>query len=303
MKPNLDTQYLIYRTTDVVGQPAATWQVAPHGADHIVLLVTLQDGRRVVAKAGAEAAVDAYVLDRLQTVQAKVPTILGHVPLTHDERTDSLLIMSAIDSPLLADVPGPLSRYLPSLVTELQRVHRITTTIGAGPVLEVINGSPQTWRDYLRRVLTGENAEFHWSTIQRDARLDSTTLKAGIEWLARQVTHLAEPESLNLLHGDLNPYNIFVDDHNVVAIIDWSYARFGDPLFDFARLRMNPFIRTDPLTVKQYFDLLQLAPLEQEREHIYYVFNLLEYVNWYYQDHELGRVKEQLTLIAQEIQA
>lgn len=303
MKPERDPLLLIHRTADLLGQPVAAWQRAPHGADHLVLLVTLQDGQRVVAKAGAEAYVDAYVLDRLRAAHDKVPTVLAHAPLDHGGEAASLLVMSAIDAPLLADAAGPLWRYLPSLVTEMQRVYRITTTAGAGPAMEVVAGTHWTWREHLSRVLTGEDAEFHWSEIWRDRRLDQHVLMAGIDWLTARVKRLAEPAHLSLLHGDLNPYNILVDGHDVVGIIDWSYARFGDPLFDFARLRMNPFIRAHPPAIDRYFELLRLSPSGREREHIYYVFHLLEYVNWYYQDHQLDRVQEQLTLIGREIHA
>jgi len=99
----------------------------------------------------------------------------------------------------------------------------------------------------------------------------------------------------------MNPHNIFVDEQSVTGIVDWSYARFGDPLFDFARLRMNPFIRANPLALRIYFDELKLDVAAREREQTYFLFHLLEYVNWYYLDERFDLVLDQFRLIAQEI--
>jgi hypothetical protein len=63
---------------------------------------------------------------------------------------------------------------------------------------------------------------------------------------------------------------------------------------------MNPFIRTNPQALRDYFIQLQLDTTARKREQTYYLFNLLEYVNWYYLDNEFERMREHLQLIARE---
>jgi hypothetical protein len=65
---------------------------------------------------------------------------------------------------------------------------------------------------------------------------------------------------------------------------------------------MNPFVRSNPSAVQEYDAALNLAPDETRREAFYYVVNLLEYVNWYFLYGELGRVREQITLIEAEME-
>jgi aminoglycoside phosphotransferase (APT) family kinase protein len=101
----------------------------------------------------------------------------------------------------------------------------------------------------------------------------------------------------HLLHGDLNPANVLVADGRLAGIIDWSYARCGDPLFDCARLRMNPFARCSAEATATYFALLRLSGEERAREDFSFRFNLVEYVQWYAQSGSADRVREHLALL------
>jgi aminoglycoside phosphotransferase (APT) family kinase protein len=212
------------------------------------------------------------------------------------------MVMTAVEGTLLAHVDQHAERYLRPLIDQMRKVHALTTTAGAGPVLAVERGQGQSWRDYLVRMLTGQDPEFQWSEIARHPDVDDGLLTAALDTTVGRAQDLVFPPTLSLLHGDLNPYNVFVRDSEIAGIIDWSYARYGDPLFDFARLRMNPFVCTNPLAMQEYSALLNLSLEEARREAFYYVVNLLEYVNWYFLYGELPRVQEQLSLIAAEME-
>lgn len=41
-------------------------------------------------------------------------------------------------------------------------------------------------------------------------------------------------QSAQVIHGDLGPWNMIVDEHGAVFVIDFGEARMGDPYFDFA---------------------------------------------------------------------
>lgn len=49
------------------------------------------------------------------------------------------------------------------------------------------------------------------------------------------------------IHGDLHIEHVFVDGDSVSALIDWSEARQGDPLFDLATLTLGDQERLDDL--------------------------------------------------------
>ena len=302
MRPEIDGDALIRQATVELGQSIQDWQRPSAGADHVVLLITTAVGERLVIKAGAEAEVDAFVLARLAGRGVHVPRLVAQAPLEDQPEAGSLMVMTAVDGTLLANVDQHAERYLRPLIDDMRHVHAVTTTAGAGPVLAVERGARQSWREYLVSVLTGEDPEFRWSEIARHQEVDEGLLTAALDRAVVRAQELVFPAPLSLLHGDLNPANVFVRDGKITGIIDWSYARYGDPLFDFARLRMNPFVRTDPSAMREYNALLNLTPEEERREAFYYVVNLLEYVNWYFLYGELARVAEQLTLIAAEMQ-
>ena len=302
MRPEIDVDALLRQAAAELGQSFQDWHQPDAGADHVVVLVTTTLGERLVIKAGAEAEVDAFVLTRLAGRGVNVPRLIVQAPLEDHPDAGSLIVMTAVDGTLLADVDQHAERYLRPLIDEMRKVHAVTTTAGAGPVLAVERGARLSWRDYLMAVLTGHDPEFRWAEITRHPEVDAGLLSRALDTVVMRAQELVFPTTLSLLHGDLNPYNIFVRDGEITGIIDWSYARYGDPLFDFARLRMNPFVRSNPAAVQEYRAHLNLSAEEASREAFYYVVNLLEYVNWYFLYGDLLRVREQLTLIEVEME-
>jgi aminoglycoside phosphotransferase (APT) family kinase protein len=302
MRPEINVEVLLEQATAELGQSIQDWHQPDAGADHVVVLVSTAAGERLVIKAGAEADVDAFVLTRLADRDVRVPTLIAQAPLQHDPEAGSLMVMTAVEGTLLADVEQHAERYLRPLIDQMRKVHAVTTTAGAGPVLAVERGARQSWRDYLMSMLTGQDPEFQWAEIARHAEVEGGLFRAALDAAVVRTQELVFPEMLSLLHGDVNPYNVFVRDDEISGIIDWSYARYGDPLFDFARLRMNPFVRGNPSALREYSAQLNLSPDETRREAFYYVVNLLEYVNWYFLQGQLGRVQEQITLIAAEME-
>lgn len=301
MRPEIDIADLLRQAAALLNQSFQEWLQPDAGADHVVVLVTTAAGERLVIKAGPEADVDAFVLILLADHRVNVPKLIAQAPLSRQPTASSLIVMTAVEGTLLADIDHHPHRYLRPLFDEMRKVHQVTTTSGAGPVLAVERGSQSSWQEYLLSVLTGRDQEFRWSEIARHPDVDGPVLLRALEVAAARAQDLVFPSPLSLLHGDLNPYNVFVIDGAIAGIIDWSYARYGDPLFDFARLRMNPIVRSHPSALQEYRSLLNLSVEEARREVFYYGVNLLEYVNWYFLQGELARVHEQITLIAAEM--
>jgi aminoglycoside phosphotransferase (APT) family kinase protein len=296
VKPELSVLHLIQQASRLLGHEVTAWQEAAAGADHLVVFARTDAGREVVLKAGLEANVDAFVLRRLAGRDVPTPRLLAEAPIDGGVEPYWLAVMTRAEGTLLAEVPEA-GRYLPGLMSAVHELHRVTAARGAGPVLEVERGAGRTWKDYLLGILTGAHPEFRWAEEAESPWVDATALGQSLDAMVLGIEALPDPPVLTLLHGDLNPYNVFVQDGQISGLIDWSYTRYGDPLFDFARVRMNPLVRSNPAATTAYFELLDLNREERAREQTYYLFNLLEYVNWYVQDHRPDGVRDHLTLL------
>lgn len=260
----------------------------------------LDDGQEVVLKAGLEANVDAFVLERLADSPVPVPTLLGLSPLMVKAIQHWLTIMTLEPEELLAE-QADLGKYLPQLIVSIHDVHLIRASSGAGPVLAVEERQHQSWKSYLLSILGDNHADFRWTEIAEHPEIDGPTVCRVVHALEAHVQAIPDLPDLSLLHGDLNPFNVFVKNGQISSIIDWSYLRYGDPLFDFARLRMNGIIRMSSTFLDLYFLQLGLTEAEAAREQSYYLFNVLEYVNWYVDDENAHRAREHLQILEQEL--
>jgi aminoglycoside phosphotransferase (APT) family kinase protein len=299
MKPQIDLAIVLQQASALLGEPLADARAAELGADHLVVFATAPTRGRVVIKVGEDATTDAYVLDQLRDLPVLVSRPLARGSIVADHQSYPTVVMTRVDGADLATI-AEQHRYLPELIAQLRLVHRLTTTGVAGTVRDVVQGTaPTSWKAYLRDILTGRNEEFDWERLYRSPLVDDGVLRRAIARLGEELELLPEPPRSHLLHGDLNPANVLVADGRLAGIIDWSYARYGDPLFDFARLRMNPFVRRSPEAVRTYFALLDLGDEERAREEFCFRFNLVEYVNWYVQGRAVDRVREHLALLSE----
>jgi aminoglycoside phosphotransferase (APT) family kinase protein len=298
MRPQIPTAVVLQQASALLGQSLADGHEAGAGADHLIVFATTPAQERIVIKIGEDAYTDAYVLDQLRGQRVRVPRLLAQGAVAADGEHYPAAVMTCLGGDLLASVEAP-HRYLPALVDQMRRVHRITTTRGAGTVLQVAQGAagPASWKDYLLSILRGENPAFDWDVLSVNPLIDPDVLQRSRALVAARVEALAETASYHLLHGDLNPYNVLVAGDELMGIIDWSYARYGDPPFDFARLRMNPFVRQEPAARALYFSCLDLTPEERDREETYYLFNLVEYLNWYTLSRMAVKVREHIALL------
>ncbi len=297
MRPQIAIDVVLEQAATLLGQPLDDGRLAERGADHLVVFAATPTRETVVIKVGEDAATDAYVLARLRDLPVQVPRPLAGGTITAAGRNYPTAIMTRVAGVDLAAVPDQ-QRYLPELIRQLRLVHRLTADGAAGTVRDALQGTAAPgWQAYLRGILTGEHPEFDWARLMASPLVDASVLRRAIARLLAELETLPEPARYHLLHGDLNPYNILVEGDRLAGIIDWSYARYGDPLFDFARLRMNPFIRRSPEASGAYFALLALDAEERAREAFYFRFNLVEYVNWYVQGEMAGRVRDHLALL------
>lgn len=299
MRPILPIDVVLDQASALMKKPLSDGQLAGAGADHLIVFAVTPSDSPVLIKVGEDAATDAYVLERLADEIIPVPEVIATGDISYKGQSYPTTIMTRSPGTELANA-ADMGRWLEPLLDLMHVAHRVTSAVGAGPVTAILRRRPlRTWRAYLGDVLMGEEDGFDWTTIAESPWVDEKILKAAIVRLLEELDHLPEPEQHQLLHGDMNPYNVLVTDQGIGGLIDWSYARFGDPLFDFARLRMNPFIRRSDDLTAAYFAHLDLDTKQRWIEDFYFRFQLLEYLNWSTQSEDVARVREHLALLDQ----
>ncbi len=60
---------------------------------------------------------------------------------------------------------------------------------------------------------------------------------------------------------------------------------FGDPLYDFARVRMYLWhFNLGNQAVKEYYELMQFTPQQKNLEDLYWLSRIIQYLAWYSED-------------------
>ena len=90
---------------------------------------------------------------------------------------------------------------------------------------------PPDWLTYLDGVLA------HYDRIAGE-HPGSAPVLAYVTWWAR--THMPPPVPLGLVHGDCNPTNVLVGPAGPPLVIDWEFARIGDPREDLGYYTQSP---------------------------------------------------------------
>ena len=112
-------------------------------------------------------------------------------------------------------------------------------TIGRRIVREPPAGLPEQLADQLARIHAIQPLEFlpQGDVIARFYdELDSVgephpAIEYGLAWVRER---LPEPRGLVFCHGDFRVGNFAVDEHGLVAVLDWEFAHVGDPVEDVA---------------------------------------------------------------------
>lgn len=176
----------------------------------------------------AQAQLEATVLDHLQGVGA---------PRLYDFRNES----KWFETPAMCmQFVGGRQRDLSSAaLDDLEHLGAVVASVHNLPVDDLLEWFPgvTTLRGYV-----GERLELHAAYVPRlrhplpsamRARVDraSSSVAASVEWARRAASFRAD-DRLVLLHGDVATSNVLWSPSPV--LIDWEYARLGDPADEIA---------------------------------------------------------------------
>lgn len=256
-------------------------QIPVQGVDSEVLLVTDVKGSEFIVKFGANAINDVIALNLVKEngLDVPVPKMLGY--FSFDNKT--VVILEKFNFPLLVSIPkDDRANYIDSMIANLIKIHSIKSNI-AGHV----NNQDKTmsWREFMLFKYSGKHPWFNWEEILYRDGVDTKLVKDAIMIIVEKIkkqTFLDAPYSL--LHTDFNPRNLFISTelNKITGIVDWADAVFGDPVYDFARIRMFIWHSDfNPNVLENYYKLLGLANEEKKREKLYFLSMIIEYITWF----------------------
>lgn len=299
MKPNLDPEIIINRVEILLGKKVESFHVYTEGADHDVLALVFRD-EELVVKVGENADVEKAVLEKLdkELNEEFFPKVKLFDSVQSSSQRWDLLVMSKVQGKLLRNYPKQeRTTYIKKVISYLKQVHNIKSpNEKSGKFQEVMQDNGVSWKEYLREFYETEKY-VKWSDAEKIKQLNSKLLLASREYILGYCASIPD-RNISLIHTDMHQSNIFIHQGKVSGIIDWADAKFGDPIFDFSRFRMNIVHRMDEKALIAYQESTGLSQKEKELEEFYFIAILTDYLLWYAQDgdYELMELNQQLLM-------
>lgn len=267
-------------------------QIPPQGMSSSVFFVKTTQGKEYAIKHGVDASKDVPTLSLIskEHVNVPVPSLLGQFCF----EDASGIVMEKIQFPLLESVATEeMPKYIPSMIGSLRKLHTIKST---SPGLLNEPNSQKTWREIILDIFIDKS---YWQGVAHREGVDGDLITISVERMINKVngTEFSTEGGYSLLHTDFNQRNLFVnpENHEIAGIIDWEDAMYGDPIYDFARVRMHLWhFNLGDQTIKEYYKLMDFAPHQKELEDLYWLSRVIQYLGWYSEElnnFTKGRIK------------
>jgi len=270
-------------------------KIPPQGMDSQVFFVMDTDSKEYAIKCYARSLsgdILAFKLLRKNKIDIPVPKVFGIFTFENKQ----VIIFEKINFPLLDSIPvDQMSRYIPSMVNNLKKIHEVKSD-KAGFLTEIDKES--SWKEVMLSKFTDASPDLDWKEIVTREGLDSKLLLDSVENIIKKIerTDFIDKD-YSLLHTDFNQRNLFVnpDSDEIAAIIDWGETMFGDPIYDFARVRMYIWhFNLSDETLKKYYELLSFTLEQEQLEELYWLSRVIEYLAYYSEElneFNRGRIK------------
>jgi hygromycin-B 4-O-kinase len=173
---------------------------------------------------------DLFAYENFTKPELPIPEILHIGPLD-----DQYVICVSRRAPGVT-LQGLSAAALPQTVEATARVmdaiavSNVDKIAGFGRFEANGTGQDQSWRGFLAGI--GDTGRYDWNLASRNVNMRL------VNRLMRVVERFAEhcPEERKLVHGDFGSNNVLTDAGEITAVIDWSEALLGDPLYDVANI-------------------------------------------------------------------
>lgn len=265
------------------------------GMDSEVFFAIGENGKEYVIKyfsRGSDGDAPAYKLLEKNKVDVPAPKVLGSFMV----RGRPVLVLEKINFPLLETVAvGKMHRYIRSMIQNLRKIHKIRS--GRAGSLDV-SGKNRSWKEIMLAKFDGKDPFLNWKEIAKRDELDQSLVLSSVENMIKRIDKAEFAEgNYSFLHTDFNQRNLFVDDdsNEISGIIDWGEAMFGDPIYDFARVRMLIWhFNLGGSALADYDALTSFSNRQKRMEEIYILSRIIEYLAYYSQERSefnVGRIR------------
>lgn len=177
-------------------------------------------------------------LKDLENISLRTPKVWG---LDHEGKFlgTPVFLMEYIEGPTILDaIPSNPETVLQKFAATILAMNQIS----AAKVPSVAASSTDSGEQPARRLLD-------WLIAQAQNAGVPSFFNHGLELLEKELSD--NGPSLAFGNGDLNPQNFICADDGQVAVVDWEYAGFNDPLVELMLLHTwpehDPFLNTYPL--------------------------------------------------------
>lgn len=264
----------------------------PQGMTSKVLLVKTVSGQGYAIKFGDDAQDDVPVLNLLTENHINIP--FPRLYKSFKFLGCPIVVLERIDYPLFESVPiSKMATYIPSMVENLTKIHGLKSNKPGR--LDNVN-KVAMWKDVVLAIFNGQ--DFNWDKISNRKCLDKDLVLFSVSKIIEKINNTNFiSDNYSLLHTDFNQRNLFVDPktYKITGVIDWGEAMFGDPIYDFARIRMLIWHFGLPITVVEKYRKLTAFNISQIKlENLYWLSRVIQYLAWYsteLSDFNLGRIK------------
>lgn len=285
---------IILKIEDKLKVKVVDIQTPPQGMDSNVFFVRDNTSQEYTVKQsnGSTSDILAYELLKKNRIDIPVPKLIG----TFISGERQVLIFEKINFPLLESIPvDQMYRYIPSMVRNLKRIHEVKSR-EAGLLTKTKREG--NWREIMLSKFSGTNPSLNWKKIVLRKSLDAKLILKTVDNIIKKIENTEFIDSsYSLLHTDFNQRNLFVnpDSDKIAAIIDWGEAMFGDPIYDFARIRMYiwHFNLGDEI-IDNYYKLLSYTAEGKKLDDLYWLIRVIEYLAYYsaeLNEFNVGRIK------------
>lgn len=286
---------LIKKVEESLGVNIRNVHVPKQGMDSEVIFAIDSNDKEYVIKyynRGSAGDLAAYRLLEENKIDIPFPKVLGDFTINEG----NALILDKINFPLLETVlVNEMPRYIPSMIDNLKKIHEVKSE-KAGFLNEL--DRVMSWKEIMLAKFNGKDSVLDWNKIAKKEGLDSRLVLRSVENITEKIieTEFAEGE-YSFLHTDFNQRNLFVDPANdeITGIIDWNEAMFGDPIYDFARIRMFIWhFSLEDQALENYYRLVDFTPEQRKLEELYWLSRIIEYLVYYSEElneFNVGRIK------------
>jgi aminoglycoside phosphotransferase (APT) family kinase protein len=274
------------------GSPLEGIELPPQGMSSSVFFIKLSNGTECAVKYGTHAMKDVPALELITKKQINIPVPVLVASYVFEDVP--VIILKRINFPLLESVPvKEMPKYIPSMVRNLKELHKIKSE---SPGLLVGKKDGETWKNMMLSSFNG--GDIDWSEVSKRGSLDEKLILASIDKTKEKIENTVfDLKEYSLLHTDFNQRNLFVDTehHKISGIVDWEDAMFGDPIYDFARVRMYLWhFNFNERAINDYYNLVDFSADQKKLEDLYWLSRIIQYLAWYSEDlteFNLSRIK------------